>query len=629
MPTRTTRPRASRSVSLVGASLAVLAVSVACTPEAEHAALQKTVTIFGNRAPASTASDPDSAAVELGVRFRTKVPGFITSVRFYKTDGNTGTHTGTLWSAAGTRLATGTFKDESLSGWQELFFSAPVRINANTTYLASYHAPHGHYAAQPGGLANSASNGPIAALAHGVDGPNSVYTYGDTTNFPKANWLSANYWIDVRFAPEGAFGGVTPTTGAPTSTTAAATTTIVVAPTTTLPAGPGKPTGAVQPAGGLALRAVDGGPGYYGRWANSLPTDASFFPIAVYNETLDNPADTAAKYKAIGVNGFVGVWNGMSPAISGALKANGQWAFTMPQTNGAPGYGREWAGYEFFDEADGHNVCGDVGWLGKLCTGGDRTDAAAIKNMANAIRGVDGSRPTFGQYTKPVALGQGLDEATRKAYIDAVDIVSYDFYPISDPWENNRNLWDQADAVNQVRTLAGRSKPVFVFIETSKLFGDKPVGKATPTPAQIQAQVWHAIIGGARGIEYFNHNFSGDPTNTQHLLIDPTYAAVAQAVGRTNAQIQALAPVLNAPYVDNVLTVASGQVNSMAKYHDGAAYLFVGSRSKSSQQVSLKVNGITNGVATVVDENRTVPISNGVLNDTFAGETAVHIYKIG
>jgi hypothetical protein len=441
--------------------------------------------------------------------------------------------------------------------------------------------------------------------------------------------MAANYWVDVRFVPD---AGDTPETTAPppvTGDTAPSMPATTLAPTTTLPGG-GKAPPVIQPGGGVALRDIDGGANYFGKWANSLPTDPSFFPIAVYNETMNDPAGDAAKYRAIGVNGYVGLWNGMNPQIASALKANGQWAFTTPSANGAPGYGREWAGFEWFDEADGRNVCGDVaGWLAGKCSGGDRTSAASIKAMADAIRTADGTRPTFGQYTKPVALGQGLDTAARQAYVDAVDVVSYDFYPISDPWENPaRNLWEQYDAVSQLRNVAGRTKPIFVFIETSRLF-DNPKGRVTPTPEQIQAEVWHAIIGGARGIEYFNHNMSGDPTYSQHLLIDPTYANVTRAVSVTNAQIHALAPVLNAPYADNVLTVASGQVNSMVKYYNGAAYLFVGSRSKTPQQVIMRLNGVGYGTATVVNENRTVPINGGTITDSFSGETAVHIYKIG
>src|SRR5207253_1823553 len=89
----------------------------------------------------------DSQAIELGVKFKSDVDGYIFGVRFYKSASNTGTHTGSLWSSTGTLLGTGTFTSESASGWQQLQFSAPVPITANTTYVASYHTTTGHYAA--------------------------------------------------------------------------------------------------------------------------------------------------------------------------------------------------------------------------------------------------------------------------------------------------------------------------------------------------------------------------------------------------------------------------------------------------------------------------------------------------
>ena len=52
-----------------------------------------------------------------------------------------------LWTSTGTLLATGTFSDETASGWQELDFSAPVAVTAGTTYVASYYTSTGHYAA--------------------------------------------------------------------------------------------------------------------------------------------------------------------------------------------------------------------------------------------------------------------------------------------------------------------------------------------------------------------------------------------------------------------------------------------------------------------------------------------------
>ena len=65
----------------------------------------------------------DPSAVELGVKFKASVNGYISGIRFYKSVANIGTHTGTLWSATGTMLATGTFTNETTQGWQQLNFT--------------------------------------------------------------------------------------------------------------------------------------------------------------------------------------------------------------------------------------------------------------------------------------------------------------------------------------------------------------------------------------------------------------------------------------------------------------------------------------------------------------------------
>ena len=83
----------------------------------------------------------------LGVKFVPQSSGYITGVRFYKGTGNTGTHTGTLWSSTGQPLRTGTFINETATGWQTLTFSSPVPVAAGTTYVASYFAPNGRYSA--------------------------------------------------------------------------------------------------------------------------------------------------------------------------------------------------------------------------------------------------------------------------------------------------------------------------------------------------------------------------------------------------------------------------------------------------------------------------------------------------
>ena len=99
------------------------------------------------------------------MKFRSDVAGQITGIRFYKGSGNTGTHVGHLWTTTGTMLATVTFTGETATGWQQATFATPVAITANTTYVASYYAPSGHYAADGGYFASKGvDNGPLHAL---------------------------------------------------------------------------------------------------------------------------------------------------------------------------------------------------------------------------------------------------------------------------------------------------------------------------------------------------------------------------------------------------------------------------------------------------------------------------------
>lgn len=158
-------------------------------------------TIWSPTATPATASVNDPSALELGVKFRSTLPGFITGVRFYKGATNTGTHVGHLWSATGSLLATVTFTNETATGWQQANFSVAVAVAANTTYVVSYYTPTGNYAYNNAYFASSGfTNGPLEALANGADGGNGVFRYGAGGGFPSQSAGSANYWVDIVFS---------------------------------------------------------------------------------------------------------------------------------------------------------------------------------------------------------------------------------------------------------------------------------------------------------------------------------------------------------------------------------------------------------------------------------------------
>src|SRR5207302_943965 len=155
------------------------------------------MSIFDSAAPYNP-SDSDPSSIEVGVKFRSDVAGYILGLRFYKGTSNTGSHVGTLWSSTGAMLARATFSGETASGWQQVNFASPVPISPNTTYVASYHAPNGHYAGDDYAFINSGyTSGPLHALANGVDGPNGVYAYSTSSTFPTSTYASTNYWVDV------------------------------------------------------------------------------------------------------------------------------------------------------------------------------------------------------------------------------------------------------------------------------------------------------------------------------------------------------------------------------------------------------------------------------------------------
>ncbi|ARM92101.1 oxidoreductase domain-containing protein (plasmid) [Rhizobium sp. CIAT894] len=148
-------------------------------------------TLFKSSEGPTGASFNEGQSLELGMRFSASSSGMVTGIRFYKASGDTAVHTGSLWTADGTLVATVTFAGSgSLSGWQTATFSNPVHILAGTTYVASYHTT-GSYVATAGYFTSAHTNGSLTALA----GSNGVFA--DGSGFPTTSYQSSNYWVDV------------------------------------------------------------------------------------------------------------------------------------------------------------------------------------------------------------------------------------------------------------------------------------------------------------------------------------------------------------------------------------------------------------------------------------------------
>lgn len=183
------------------------------TPASVPVSVSCPCSLFGAQVP-GTPTQADASAVELGVKFTADADGFVSAIRFFKGTGNTGTHTGTLWTSDGRPIASGTFTGETASGWQTMTFATAVPVTGGTTYVASYFAPAGHYAADSSFfLTANYRAAPLSAGGKPAGVTNGVFANGHA--FPTLSYGNSytNYWVDVLYSRD----DTTPPTVASTS----------------------------------------------------------------------------------------------------------------------------------------------------------------------------------------------------------------------------------------------------------------------------------------------------------------------------------------------------------------------------------------------------------------------------
>ncbi|MBI3923592.1 MAG: hypothetical protein HY318_19390 [Armatimonadetes bacterium] len=388
----------------------------------------------------------------------------------------------------------------------------------------------------------------------------------------------------------------------------------------------------------------------YSRWKNGPGKSDDYFPIAVW---LQNPKN-ASRYKAAGINLYLALWQGPTAEQMQALrKANMPvicdlndyaaahlddplvvaWMQPDEPDNAQPfkDYWKE--DMEKLKEAWPQiESLRDLGPNKPYRGYGPPIPPRWIVRDYEAMKAQDPTRPIF------LGLGQGVawekwygrGERTGKLedypeYIKGCDIVGFDIYPAAhDALDVKDALWHVARGVRRLREWCKDSKPVWVHLET----GIIGVPTSQPTPQQVRAEVWMALIHGARGIDYFVHQFK--PKFNEHALLDnPEMLATVTA---TNQQITKLARVLNSPTLDGAAIVTSTNpktpVHAMVKRKDGATYVFAVAMYQEATRATFRIAGLKGKrTAEVLGENRTVPVKNGLFTDAFEGN-GVHLYKI-
>jgi hypothetical protein len=379
------------------------------------------------------------------------------------------------------------------------------------------------------------------------------------------------------------------------------------------------------PGGAPTLRAVDGGPKYYARFANGLPTAPSFFPISTWGSYAHFAAERAED-KAVGLNGYM--WVASDAADMGRIRNAGMWAVQDYELQGT--VGSETAGWMLGDEVDmqqGPSAC------------------PGVMNQRKASLRNPGGRFYFSWYGKGVIFWQR--DAQAACFVNYDDVTGADIYWFTDPdactslaqgpafyglkraltqaeCRRARNYGDTVRDLRRLDAMDGVRHPIWQVVEVGCPFTST---SACITPAQARAAVWHSLIAGARGIEYFQHSFSG-PCDGHHVLRDNAcYQPMINTITSVNAQIKSIAPALNGPKLTSGFR-ANPSVRAVAKWDGRNFYVLAGSMENAASVGNFALPCVGTATATVVGENRTLPVTAGSFSDSFADGNAIHIYRI-
>jgi hypothetical protein len=357
-----------------------------------------------------------------------------------------------------------------------------------------------------------------------------------------------------------------------------------------------------------------------------LPYDESYFPIGVW---MQPPLKTATTLINNGINTLIGVWNPLDEPQWTAIK-NAGLRLIVSQNDYALSLGSEplLIGYHMEDEPD------NAQWNAVTQKYDPCLATSYIINEYNMLKANDPSRKVFLGLGQGVAynnyIGRGacrnnieMYKASNNGYLAGCDICAFDIYPINNTdGITNGKLEYVGMGVQNLINWSG-NKPSWCWIETTRIHDSAP---RKPEPWEVRSEVWMGIIHGAKGFGYFCHSFVTGATDESSMLHDPDMLA---AVKRINAEITALAAILNSPTSTGYATVNSSNssvpVDMMTKHYGGADYIFAIAMRSGETSATFTVS--SGSKVEVFGEGRSLTVTSGKFTDTFS-PYATHLYKI-
>ena len=322
-----------------------------------------------------------------------------------------------------------------------------------------------------------------------------------------------------------------------------------------------------------------------------------FFPLMLIDQCTRHDV---AQGKALGINLVLNEsCPGLAPGDQLALLRGSSLA-VLPIGAARRARGPGLVGWTYPDEPDNN------GWTPASLAKAEPYDRGNADGLVTFLT-------TTGRFFHRAPFGSAQVPLSRYAGFAAMaDMVGFDLYPLN---ACQSDLSAVYDAQRAFMKLAG-STPTFQWIETGPI---RPTycGGFAMTPDELIAEVWLAVIGGARGIGYFTHVWTPEHNS---LALSPL---MASAIRQTNALLMAVKPGLLGATVES--DVDSPLVKLVARSGGGRTYVFAINAMRSPNKARIHVPQLRDGLVTVVGEGRTVAVKDHYLSDHFGG-LQVNVY---
>lgn len=221
-----------------------------------------------------------------------------------------------------------------------------------------------------------------------------------------------------------------------------------------------------------------------------------------------------------------------------------------------------------------------------------------------------------------------------RLYNDAGDIFGADIYPVGVPMGKhshlpNKDLSVVGDYTKRMVEVVNNSKPIFMVLQVtwSGAMPERGNVLVRPTFEQQRYMMYQALIDGAKGIHWFGFPFSLSEKDTPYGWNWTYWFDVLKPLLSEIKKGAELNGVLVAPENDMKLTVdGADDLEYLARKVGDRIYVLAAKREKPEAAVKLSGLGMS-GAADVMFENRSVPVSDGVISDSFK-PNAVHVYRV-